>query len=141
MSEIQAQLLQLTAREREEFLKNHADSILENEQFFVRLEGEDLADIREQHTNSAIALSHLEEEFDRIKTEYKGKMKVVKAEMGVQMQTLKQNGEWKRGTLFGCADHTLGIMQFFDQEGNLVNSRRLLPSERQITIFNKAASN
>lgn len=140
MSQIQAQLLQLSPRERAEFLKNHADTISENEQFSLRYEGEEINQVREEYADASIHLSQIEEEFAGIKETYKAKLKGAKTEIAKLMSTLKQNGEWKNGTLFGFADHVLGTMQLFDEQGNLVSSRRLLPNERQMTIFNKASN-
>lgn len=39
------------------------------------------------------------------------------------------------GTLFHMANHDDGMMEIYDQDGDLVSSRRLRPEEKQGTIF------
>ncbi len=136
---VQTTLLQLTERERVEFLNNQADTVTEG-QFFKQFDPEDREQNQAEYMDKSIELQRVLDEFKQIKEDFKAKIKMLEAQRTVLITERMQNGEWLDGKQFGFADQERGIMEYFDNSGQLISSRRLLPNERQITIFNKVSN-
>jgi hypothetical protein len=135
----QTKLLQLTERERAEFLQDHADTIQEG-QYFKQFDPEDREQNQAEYMDKSIELQRVLDEYKQIKEDYKSKIKMLEAHRAVLITERMQNGEWLDGKQFGFADQDRGLMEYFDATGQLISSRRLLPNERQISIFNKASN-
>jgi hypothetical protein len=133
-------LITMTPAERKEFLNNNAHSITEG-QYFRKFDDEDLQQTREDYTSKSIELHRLVEEFKAIREEFKRKIKAMSEEHSTIMSTLMQSGEWLNGKQYGFDDQIRGVMEFYDESGQFISSRRLLPNERQLTINSAIASN
>lgn len=113
---------------------DNADGV-ETMTFEKRLNEEELAIVKDSFSSDAVELNQLEQELQTIKDEYKLKMKPVKDSMAATLGTLKTRQQTFTGNVYLYADQKSSLMGYYDERGELVHSRRLLPEERQITIF------
>lgn len=127
------ELINMTPSERKEFLENNAHTIEEG-QYFRRFDDEDIRLNQSEYMEKSIELKRLTDEFEQIKADYKQKIKGLESVRTKLMAEMMQNGEWLDGKQYGFDDQILGKMEYYDIEGNFINSRRLLPNERQLTI-------
>lgn len=133
-------LITMPSAERREFLENNATSIVDG-QYFRKFDDEDLAQSREDYTSKSIELKRLEEEFKEVKADYKARIKALTNQQGEIMTGIMQSGEWLDGKQYGFDDQVRGVMEYYDENGQFINSRRLMPNERQLTIHSQLASN
>lgn len=133
-------LITMPSAERKEFLENNATSIAEG-QYFRKFDEEDLNQSREDYTSKSIELKRLEDEFKQVKDDYKRKIKALSIQQAEIMTGIMQSGEWLDGKQYGFDDQVRGVMEFYDEQGQFINSRRLFPGERQLTIHSVLASN
>lgn len=127
------ELISMTPTARKEFLENNAHTIEEG-QYFRRFDDEDIRLNQSEYMEKSIELKRLTDEFEQIKADYKQKIKGLESVRTKLMAEMMQNGEWLDGKQYGFDDQILGKMEYYDIEGNFINSRRLLPNERQLTI-------
>lgn len=88
-----------------------------------------------------VALSRLKKEFEKIKEEFKNKMKPIEKALGLELETLEVNSKQVEEQVFMIADQEEKIMNIYDQEGNLITMRPLTMEERQTTIHRLAVNN
>lgn len=134
------QLITMPSAERREFLENNATSISDG-QYFRKFDDEDLAQSREDYTSKSIELKRLEQEFKEVKADFKARIKALSNQQGEIMTGIMQSGEWLDGKQFGFDDQVRGVMEYYDEQGQFISSRRLTPNERQLTIHSALASN
>lgn len=140
MIEQQEQALQLPFEDRERFLENHATDIKEG-QYFRRFDDADKQQVQEEFMMKSIELKRKADEFDEIKAKFKAELKVLDDSKSVMMSQIMQNGEWLTGKTFGFDDQIKGTMTYLNKQGDYVDSRRLLPNERQLSIHSKVSNN
>lgn len=133
-------LITMPSAERKEFLENNATTISEG-QYFRKFDEEDLNQSREDYTSKSIELKRLEDEFKQVKDDYKRKIKALSTQQAEIMTGIMQSGEWLDGKQYGFDDQVRGVMEYYDEAGQFINSRRLMPNERQLTIHSALASN
>lgn len=134
---IQPQLEGLSETAKLDFLKNHSYLVQEG-QYFRPFDSEDKQRTNEDFTLKSIEIQRIEDEFAAIKEEFKAKLKALNTSRHDMMTSLMQNGEWLDGAQYGFDDQVAGTMTFYDERGQFINSRRLTPNERQLTILSKA---
>lgn len=125
---------------RADFLRNHCTQV-QNGQYFKRFDEFDLQQSQAELSDKAIELDRAEEELALAKATHSAKIKKLKSEKRDLLTGLKQNGEWKEGEQFLFADQSRGIMELYDQDGEFVSSRKLLPAERQRKLQDMIADN
>lgn len=126
-------LIKLTPRERVEYLNDHATAISEG-QYFRKFDEEDISQSRADYADKSIELNMLQEEFDGIKAQYKAKIKNLEGDKKLIMTSIMQSGEWLNGKQYGFDDQIRGVMEYYDENGQFISSRRLTPNERQLSI-------
>lgn len=124
---------ELSAEERLQILRNNADKI-DNTTYEKELTDEELDAKREEFVDNSIAVSKLEDELAEKKKEFKNKIEPLKlVNRGLQHEVKTKKKE-VRGQLFHMADHVNGMMETWDESGELVSSRRLRPDEKQVRM-------
>ena len=131
-------LTTMPSAQRMEFLENNSHSITEG-QYFRRFDEEDVRQHQSVFMDKSIELKRVLDEFEEIKSTYKKKIKALETDRGVLMQEMMQSGEWLDGKQYAFDDQENGKMEYYDENGNFISSRRLLPNERQLTITSKIA--
>lgn len=123
----------VSQEERINIMRNNADKI--DETTYDKELTQDAVDIkRETLVDNLIAISSHEEVLDSAKAVFKQLANPLKEKNAVLQREVKYKREVVKGVLFHMANHDEGVMEVFDQEGELVSSRRLLPTERRQTI-------
>lgn len=123
----------VSPEERINIMRNNADKI--DETNYEKELTQDAVDIkRETLVDNLIAISSHEEVLDAAKAVFKQLANPLKEKNAVLQREVKHKREVVKGVLFHMANHEEGMMEVFDQEGELVSSRRLLPTERRQTI-------
>lgn len=82
-----------------------------------------------------ISLLDQQEEFKEIKKEFNKAIDAHKKEIVKSSKELKRGFSESSETVFGIKDHERDMMDYFDERGNFLNSRRLLPEERQMGMM------
>lgn len=126
-------LQSLPKSERLQILQDHADKI-ETGTYFRKYTEEELNQEREEFTIQCIELDKLEEEKDKIIEEMKVKMKPVKNFITKGLNIIRNKGLTVNETLYSIANHDEGFMESYNEEGELIEKRKLRPDERQTTI-------
>ena len=99
---------------------------------YVRpLTEEDIAVRKDTLAENYNKIGTLTAELDMIKSEYKGKIDPLKHEMAIVADEIKSRNTEENGTLYMFKDEDGGMMGYYDEKGELVNSRRLRPDEKQ----------
>lgn len=119
--------------ERINILRNNADKI-EQTDYEKELTEEELIAKREEFVDNSIDVSKLEDELAEKKKEYKNKIEPIKLINRSLQKEIKTKKRWVKGQLFYMADHVNGMMETWDESGELVSSRRLRPDEKQVRM-------
>lgn len=125
---------ELTPKERLSLMQENAAKI-ENTNYQKTLTPEELAERREDLADNCIKLNKFEDELKEVKDDFKLKMDPLKQTNKRLLTEIKTKQTDVDGTLFHMANHDDGMMEIYDQDGDLVSSRRLRPEEKQGTIF------
>ncbi|MEP7198028.1 MAG: hypothetical protein ABI851_16030 [Saprospiraceae bacterium] len=121
-------------------LVDNADRIEEGE-YFAPLSEEELEAERQIYTEKSIESAIINEELDKIKQEFKLKLKPLEIEIAIRLQRLRTKGESRKGNLYYMADQESGFMEIFNEAGDLIEKRRLRPDEKAKTLKFQIASN
>jgi|SRR6185437_9241796 len=124
----------LTPEQRYQMLKDQAEKV-EDTTFKRTLTQEELDVKREELAQNLIDIDTKEDELDRIKEEYKGAIKPMKAQCKILLECVKTRKEEVKGQLFHLQNHHEGMMEVYDESGELISSRRLRPDEKQLRAF------
>ena len=89
------------------------------------------------YAQDGILLDNTREELTNIKNEYAAKIKGIEDRMKERLEKIKFGKKQVSGILYGIPNHTENRMMYYDKFGELVESRDLLPDERQGGLFNK----
>lgn len=127
-----AEVSDLTERLR--LLKENCDSS-QTTSYVRNLTQEELDFKRELHVDNCIQLGTYDEELKAKKAEYKILMEPLQDQNKTLLRQIKTRQEELKGTIFNYADHEDGMMYTYDENGDLVGSRRLKPEERQKKLF------
>jgi hypothetical protein len=96
---------------------------------------------KERLSQAMIKLNAETERLDNFKQEIKAIVKPLELIRNESLEKIKNKAVQISGSVFLVDDQEAGMMGTYDDEGILIQSRRLLPEERQLHInskFNKA---
>ena len=130
----------LQPNERLAALRNHCDKS-EQTTYYRDLSGDEIDAKCAKLVDNLIQVSGFEEELDTIKEEFKDKIKpltTANKKLQVEVKTRKEQVE---GTLFHIANYDDGMMETYDEDGQLLQTRRLRPDEKQAKLFIAQAAN
>lgn len=122
-----------TPEERINILRNNADRV-EQTDYEKELTEDELIAKREQFVDNSIAISKLEDELSEKKKEFKNKIEPLKLDNRALQYEVKTGKKEVKGFLYHMADHVNGMMETWDETGELVSSRRLRPDEKQVRM-------
>ena len=95
---------------------------------------EELADIKTTLSEQAIVLNDVEIEKKELTSGLTAKIKVLKGDIKTTLRDLKNKYYESEETVFDIDDQETGQMHTFDNNGNLLASRKLTPKEKQLNI-------
>jgi len=99
------------------------------------LTADELAARREDLADNCIMLNNYEDDLKEIKDEFKQKMDPLKQANKTLLTEIKTKQSTVEGTLYHLANHDDGFMETYDNNGDLISTRRLRPEEKQGNIF------
>lgn len=132
--ETQSYLMELSPKDRIAELRDTADKI-EQTSYYRALTPEELDVKREELSEAAIILSDIQQEMKRATAEFKERMKPVKESLSCLISEVKTKQVECEGLVYHLANHELGMMESYDEKGELIGSRRLRPEEKQPNLF------
>lgn len=91
-------------------------------------------DLKDDLASSNIKLARIRTKFDTVKAEYKGQIDPLKKDIAQTVSMLSSGHKEVTKRIFLMQDHENDKMITYDEDGNFVESRRLKPEERQMTI-------
>jgi YD repeat-containing protein len=119
--------------EKQRLLRDNCDDY-EETRYVKPLSQEELDVKREELADNCIEFTRLEDELKEIKTGYKDRMDPLKDGNKILCQQIKTRQEEATGKLFHFNNHDDGMRYTYDEQGELVASRRLRPEEKQKRI-------
>lgn len=125
---------ELKPEERKLILEQNADTI-EKTEYLKPLTSEEMDVKRETLTNNAIKLSELEDQKKEEVQKFKLQMDPLAKANKELLTEIKTRQAKVTGTLYNMANHEEGMMETYDDFGELVFSRRLRPEEKRQNLF------
>lgn len=103
---------------------------------------EELSDIKTTLSEQAIELNDVEIEKKELTSGLTSKIKVIKGNIKTTLRDLKNKYYENEETVYDIDDQEVGLMHTFDNQGNLLSTRKLTPKEKQLNIkhLNQQAS-
>jgi len=95
---------------------------------------DDLSEMKDRLSETCINLNDVELEKKDLNAEINARIKAIKVQRGTLLRDLKNKYYENQETVFDIDDQEEGIMYTFDQEGNVLSTRKLTPKERQTNI-------
>jgi uncharacterized coiled-coil DUF342 family protein len=123
-----------TPEERLRLLRDNCDSS-EIQTYYKDLNDEDLDQKREELTANFIEISQHDDELDEAKAIYKAKAQPLKDANKELLNEVKTRKSMLKGMVYNIANHDDGMMETFNEQGQMIGSRRLKPEEKQQKLF------
>lgn len=120
--------------ELRQMLQDNCDFV-EDGNYVRNLDEEELAVKKDELAEISIKLAGVQAEKKEAVAVFNEQMKPLKIDLGTAIQAVKSRAEDCNGRLYHFADHESGMMGIYDDRGELVNSRRLKPEEKQGNVL------
>lgn len=135
---MEKQILQnLSKKDRLDNLQAMAHSV-EETTYYRQLTPSELEVRQEKFIANTMKINDLETKKKSFVATTTSEQKPLKIESVELLQTLQTKSEKVEGVLYHIDDQDEGMMNSYDEDGNLVSSRRLRPDEKQSSIFSIA---
>lgn len=110
--------------------------------YYKQLDQTEMDIRREQLADNSIKHFKLGEELKEIKSDFKERMEPLARDNQQIMHELDTGQAEVKGRLFYLANHDDNMMEVYNEDGEMISSRRLLPNEKQQRLpFIKPAAN
>jgi len=116
-------------------LRDSADKIIGNYTYFRQLTESERLDRKDRISDTLIFLSEKNEELKEIQKELKEEMKPYHEELKSLLKEIKINGQEVTEEVYVHFDQEADRATYFNTEGIEIYNRRLLPDEKQTTMF------
>jgi hypothetical protein len=123
-----------TPNEKLDLLKANCKTA-EKQQVKVFFSEDDLAEMKSRLSESSIERNNLEDELSDIGKGLRGKIKSETKTIKNLLLYLKNKYEYQEQEVFDFDDQESGMMLTYNCQGDLINSRKLRPNERQTSII------
>lgn len=123
-----------TDEERIAFLEDNADSV-ESKEYFKRFTPQELKEKKDRKIEVDVEVADLDEEKKAKMKEFKDKIDPLAKEGKFLLKCIKKKGEVISGRLFKFIDPEEKMVGFYDEQGDLIESRPAFPDELQTTIY------
>lgn len=128
-------LKDLSPQQRKEHLQTNAVDIDQSKKYQKPLTPDELDVKRELLTDNSIKLSEWDDELSIIKDTYKGKMKPLQKENKQLLWEIKTRQTTVDGALYHLPNFDSGFMETYNEDGELIATRKLRPDEKQQTLY------
>lgn len=119
--------------ERVKFLKANADQIQE-ESVFEPVDGDERAELDHKVSELSLEQYQIEQEKKEMLDHFKEQLKPVKESLKAALETVNNGGSHVIKPVYKFQDHESGMMISVDENGAVVQERRLFESEKQTTL-------
>ncbi len=119
-----------------QFLEDNSSKILEDKIYFLEMTDEQLIEANRQIAADSIALTELEHEKKEWMCQYKKDCEPYNLSLKANLEQVKRKQIEKQGTIYVLKDFDEGRIIEVDLNGNVVDNRKMSPSEKQVDIFN-----
>ncbi len=130
----------MSPQQRRQILADNCDGV-EEMTYTRQLSPEEMAVAREELSENRISTQLLDEEKKSVLKEFKMREAPLKDSYKEIMGKLRTRVEEKTGNVYKFANHDTSMMEFYDEAGEMVFSRRLRPEEKQARLFVAKAVN
>ena len=120
--------------QRKELLAGDALEILENAKYTKPLTPEEVVFWRGELSDQSVLQSEILQEKKEVIASYSTRLRPISEKIGMALKAVKYKAIDCEGTLYKIADFDQKMVHTLDEHGNLVNSRQMLPAERQFRI-------
>lgn len=120
--------------ERKQFLADNADEV-EKKEYMRHFTPEELLKKKEELSETCISINDIEEELKEIKQEYAEKLKPLNAQKKRALGDLKKKAELVLEDCYKFIDEENREVGYYNQNGDLIESRPAYSEEIQKTIF------
>lgn len=119
--------------DRIQALKDNAEKS-EDFSYFREYQPEELDLVKDQYFQDVSELQNHEELLKEAKETFKTNADPLKKRMQENLVSIRTKGRYVSETVYLLADHEAGMMEYYNDMGEMVHSRRMLPDERQLRI-------
>lgn len=119
--------------ERRELLSNTADGV-EEQTYMRELNPDELSFHQNEFSQSSIEIAKLNDELAEKKKEFKEKLSPYKAVCLKSLQCIKLKHEEVKGKVYRICDQESKMTGYYNEDGELINSRPMTKDEFQLTI-------
>lgn len=123
----------LSPEEIKEFLHSNAAQIDEG-QYFKTFNEQERIVAQAEYSDLSLKLLRKEQELEEIKAKFKAEIKPMKNEKDMLLAQISHNGEHIEGRLYLFDNQETGMMESYNELGELISTRRLKPEERQMRL-------
>jgi hypothetical protein len=123
-----------------ELLADNADQIIEKD-YVMPISDEEISQTKDKVVENAIQLSKLEQEKKEAIAGFKSLIKPIKEENSILLGELKYKVKDYFGKVFVMVDQQEALVGEYTQRGELISTRPIRPSERQMTIHSSTGTN
>lgn len=110
------------------------DEKLENQQFHQPLSEDELTAYRQKFSTDSIKLRDEQSTFKEEVKIQKSIFSAIQKELNEMMNVIKSKKILKTGTLTIYKNHETGEMMVKDDQNNIIEQRKMLPEERQLSL-------
>lgn len=114
-------------------LRDNSDD-MESRTYYRQLTDEELAVKKDELSNNMIEIARAEDAFAVKKSEHKAIIDPLAKGNKVLLSHIKTRQVEEYGTLYKIVDQDEGMTGFYNEKGELMESRRIRPDERQTTL-------
>lgn len=119
---------------RKQFLADNADKV-EKKEYMRHFTPEELLKLKEELSETCISINDIEEELKAVKTEYADKLKPLLTKKKEALEGLKKKAELVEEDCYKFIDEENREVGYYNQNGDLIESRPAYSEELQQTIF------
>lgn len=94
----------------------------------------ELLEIKDNLSDRVVKLDVIDDEFKEVKSDFKARMDPIKQSIKTMSGQLRRGYEEKVVECYKIANQESGMMEYYDQDGCIVDERRLFQSERQLRM-------
>lgn len=120
--------------QRKQFLADNADKV-EKKEYMRHFTPEELLKKKEELSETCISINDIEEELKAVKQEYAEKLKPLVALKKQALEDLKKKAELVEEDCYKFIDEESREVGYYNQNGDLIESRPAYSEEIQKTIF------
>ena len=119
---------------RRQFLADNADAV-EKKEYMRHYTPEELLKLKESLSETCISINDIEEELKEVKKEYKDRLEPLLNKKKEALEGLKKKAELVEEDCYKFIDEEAKEVGYYNQNGDLIESRAAYSEEIQKTIF------